>query len=74
MAGTITLLIQGAPELELHYTAPEGGRPGPPGHGGAARPAWAGAPPGRAGADPLDPGLPTGTGSAVTRAEGDVKP
>ena len=68
MAGTITLLIQGAPELEL------GGRPGPPGHEGAARPAWAGALPGRAGADPLDPGLPTGTGSAVTRAEGDVKP
>lgn len=38
MAGTITLLIQGAPELELHYTH-RGGTPGPPGHGGAARPA-----------------------------------
>ena len=69
MAGTITLLIQGAPELELG-----GGRPGPPGHGGAARPARAGALPGRAGACPLDPGLPTRTGSAVTRTEGDVKP
>ena len=73
MAGTITLLIQGAPELELHYTH-RGGRPGPPGHGGAARPARAGALPGRAGACPLDPGLPTRTGSAVTRTEGDVKP
>ena len=71
MAGTITLLIQGAGTA---LYAPEGGRPGPPGHEGAARPAWAGALPGRAGADPLDPGLPTGTGSAVTRAEGDVKP
>ena len=69
---TITLSIRDdgtgmAPELLARVSDP-------PGHEGAARPAWAGALPGRAGADPLDPGLPTGTGSAVTRAEGDVKP
>lgn len=73
MAGTITLLIQGAPELELHYTHRRG-TPWPAWTRRSCAPCLGRSSPGRAGADPLDPGLPTGTGSAVTRAEGDVKP
>ena len=67
MAGTITLLLQGTPQLELHYVHTIDKQPFPADHRGAAGPAGTRDLPGGTGGYPLDQGLSPGTRNAVTR-------